>query len=329
MTYSLDGVGKIAYYHRIAPLDWVVVTVVERREILVLIVRQILRVIALVSVVALFLGWILSGILSSEVIAPILQLKERVEGILREVPREEESPEYPKNEIGAILLRIEELTQTELYQNNQELHRVNRQLEELSITDQLTGLYNRRKVYTELGREFARINRYGRTFSVIMFDLDNFKTINDTLGHRTGDMVLAEVARLTKRVVRSVDLVSRWGGDEFLIVCPETGLAEALKLAERLRQAIAEYRFPGGILVTASMGVSEFSPQEHMEQFLSRVDQALYRAKMSGKNAVASRGRDWVFSPLPARLFLEAFGILSELVCMVSSIAWKWGSVIQ
>ncbi|MGC8777471.1 MAG: cache domain-containing protein, partial [Candidatus Caldatribacteriaceae bacterium] len=107
LTYSLDGVGKIAYYHRIAPLDWVVVTVVERREILVLIVRQILRVIALVSVVALFLGWILSGILSSEVIAPILQLKERVEGILREVPREEESPEYPKNEIGAILLRIE------------------------------------------------------------------------------------------------------------------------------------------------------------------------------------------------------------------------------
>lgn len=165
---------------------------------------------------------------------------------------------------------------------------VNRRLEELSFTDQLTSLFNRRRLYAELEKEFERTKRYDSTFSVIMFDLDNFKDINDTFGHQTGDKVLMEVASLIKKVVRSVDVISRWGGDEFLILCPETGLSEACRLAERLREKIAEYSFPGGIQVTVSVGVCEFSSKDNPEQLLSKVDEALYRAKSSGKNTVVS-----------------------------------------
>jgi diguanylate cyclase (GGDEF)-like protein len=121
-----------------------------------------------------------------------------------------------------------------------------------------------------------------------MFDLDNFKDINDTLGHQVGDAVLTEIARLTKATVRSVDVVSRWGGDEFLILCPETFLSEAYTLAERLQRAIENHRFPRGLRVTASIGVCELSPQEGIEDLLRKVDEALYKAKKSGKNTVKS-----------------------------------------
>lgn len=285
-TYSSDGGVKIAYYAKIAPLDWIVITVVERKEMIALIARQILKALAITSAVALVLGWILSGILSYQVITPIMKLKERAEDIVRGIPRRDAEAAYPRNEIGAILSSIEELTGTELYRKNQELQKANEQLEQLSITDQLTGLHNRRKVYAELKKELERAHRYGRTFSAIMFDLDNLKTVNDTLGHRTGDAVLVEVARITRSTVRSTDIVSRWGGDEFLIVCPETELAEALKLAERLRETVAHHPFPGGIPVTISAGVGELSLGEDIEHFLSRIDEALYRAKNSGKNTV-------------------------------------------
>jgi diguanylate cyclase (GGDEF)-like protein len=285
-TYQLNGALKLAYYSKIEPLDWIVVTAVEKREIVIFILKQILKVVAIVAVLSLLLGWILSGILSDNVISPVIKLKQHVEQVANGNWQEKFRFEYPNNEIGSILKSIEQLTQSELYKKNLQLQAANRKLEELSITDQLTGLYNRRKLYAELERECERMKRYNRAFSVIMLDLDNFKDVNDAFGHQRGDKTLIEIANLIKGVVRSVDIVSRWGGDEFLILCPETELSEARELADRLRRKIAEHSFPGGIQVTASMGVCEISPEDNIEQFLSKVDEMLYRAKNSGKNTV-------------------------------------------
>jgi len=288
-TYQLNGAAKLAYYSKIEPLDWIVVTALERREIVAFIVQQILKAVAIVAVLSLLLGWILSGILSKRIISPITSLKEQVEKMVGETPEEAKvKVEYPENEIGSILQNIEQLTQAELHKKNQRLESANLLLQELSITDQLSGLYNRRKMYAEFKKEVDRVSRYGGTFSVIMFDLDNFKEINDTLGHQVGDAVLKEIARLTKATIRSVDVVSRWGGDEFLILCPGTFLSEARMLAERLQKTIENHRFQEGIQVTASIGICEFLPQESIEELLRRVDEALYRAKKSGKNTVKS-----------------------------------------
>ncbi|BER93167.1 diguanylate cyclase [Atrimonas thermophila] len=244
-----------------------VITAIEKREIAVFVIQQILKAFTIVAVLSLLLGWVLSSILSERVTTSINKLKEHVERIISETPGKAPQFKYPENEIGAILQNIEQLTQTEPYQKNLQLESANQQLEQLSITDQLTRLYNRCKMYAEFKKEIDRAQRYGSIFSIIMFGLDNFKDINDTLDHQVGDVVLSKIAQLARSVVRSVDIVSRWGGDEFLILCPETTLREAYKLAEYLRHKITECLFPEAVEITASIGVCEYVPGESEELF--------------------------------------------------------------
>ncbi|MFP4634939.1 MAG: GGDEF domain-containing protein, partial [Nitriliruptoraceae bacterium] len=160
-------------------------------------------------------------------------------------------------------------------------------LEELASTDQLTGLANRRAARELLEHETQVSDRYGRPLSVIMLDIDRFKSINDTHGHGAGDDVLRAVASVLHEHAREADLVARWGGEEFLIVAPQTAATQARPLAERCRRALADRR-PRGLAVTATLGVAQYEPGETVEALLDRADRLLYRAKRAGRDQVHS-----------------------------------------
>lgn len=160
-----------------------------------------------------------------------------------------------------------------------------------SSTDRLTGLLNRVAFEEAYARELARVKRYNTSLSVIILDIDNFKEINDTYGHNAGDEVLRSVADLVSSFTRETDYVVRWGGEEFLLLCPETTMIEATTIAEKLREAIALYEFPINRRVTASFGVSSFIEGDSQSSLVGRADKALYKAKNSGKNKVC------VFNP--------------------------------
>ncbi len=169
---------------------------------------------------------------------------------------------------------------------SRELEHINQSLEHLATTDPLTGTLNRRKLNDLIQGELIRRRRYGRRATLIMFDLDDFKDINDTHGHDMGDLVIKTVSDTIQSAIRNTDYLGRWGGEEFLILCTETAEREAQGLAERLRQAIETHYTPDNIPVTVSVGVTEIRPEDRIETLLRRADQALYRAKHEGKNRV-------------------------------------------
>lgn len=162
-------------------------------------------------------------------------------------------------------------------------------------TDALTGLFNRGALLERLERELDRSRRYGRSLAVIFFDLDRFKSINDTYGHQFGDRVLRELARIATRTMRSIDLVGRYGGEEFVAVLPETDGAQALIVAERLRVNVARNRLtlPSGedVRATISAGIAVFPADATTMDTLIRIaDTALYAAKAGGRNRVRYEG---------------------------------------
>jgi len=167
----------------------------------------------------------------------------------------------------------------------------------LSITDPLTGLYNRRHFFEMAEMETERAHRYGSFLSLCLFDIDSFKSVNDTRGHDAGDIVLRMIADTSRKAARKIDVVARYGGEEFIVAFPETGIREAGIVAERIRKAIEETRLPlgdGAIRITASFGVAVFDPAsldggtyaESLQAVIRQADEALYRAKNSGKNRV-------------------------------------------
>ncbi|KAF2960845.1 diguanylate cyclase [Thermotoga sp. 38H-to] len=168
------------------------------------------------------------------------------------------------------------------------MRNLNEKLEKLSVTDELTGLFNRRKMDEELEKEFHLWKRHRRPFSLLMIDIDDFKKVNDTYGHLVGDDVLKRVARLLVSSLRASDVVARWGGEEFLILCPETTLNEAMSLAERIRTKIEGETFENGLNVTVSIGVCEMKDHETIDDLLKEADDNLYLAKQRGKNRVVS-----------------------------------------
>ena len=179
------------------------------------------------------------------------------------------------------------------------------------ITDPLTHLYNRQKFDEELDRELRRAQRSGAPLSLAILDIDNFKQINDRFGHHYGDLVLVELARRLKKIVRVTDVLARWGGEEFVLLLPATSLQQGVELAERLRASINEisvelslsseqnftgdrltiapsdvYGFPESISVSCSFGVALNHPDDTPVSIVQRADAMLYRAKNTGKNRV-------------------------------------------
>jgi len=169
---------------------------------------------------------------------------------------------------------------------HRELEEKSKELEHISITDSLTGLFNRRHIDTVLESEVNRQVRYQRHLSVILIDIDNFKQVNDTYGHQAGDVVLIKLAKILQSSVRESDVAGRWGGEEFLVICPECDLDGALIMAENLRKKIADLSFPEFGRQTASFGVGSLQPGESRDGLIMRVDNALYVAKKHGKDRV-------------------------------------------
>jgi len=161
-------------------------------------------------------------------------------------------------------------------------------VKELAATDVLTGLNNRRQFFLLAEVEVGRAARYQRPLTGIMLDLDRFKKVNDTYGHKVGDQVLQMIARLCLQSLREVDIIGRYGGEEFAIILPEASLAKAHEVAERLRRKIASTEIEtsqGSVKVTASLGLAELDPDHpSLEHLLDCADRALYAAKQSGRN---------------------------------------------
>lgn len=160
------------------------------------------------------------------------------------------------------------------------------ELKRLATTDKLTGAFNRMKFQEIIEIEIERVKRHNQPLSMIIFDIDHFKTVNDNYGHSTGDYVLKTIADIVRENIRKIDYFVRWGGEEFMIISSETKLADASALAERMREIIENYTFEGVGRITVSFGVTEFKEDDTENSFVKRADDAMYLAKSKGRNFV-------------------------------------------
>ena len=164
---------------------------------------------------------------------------------------------------------------------------LDRSLDLATRIDPMTGLSNRRNMKEMLQQEYSRALRHNRTFSIILADIDGFKTINDTYGYNAGDDVLVEISRVFKGCVRNEDICARWGGEEFLILLPETAIDGALAVAQKIHESVSMTEFKAykpGIRTTISIGLSEYKQGQALFECVSQADNALQQAKKAGKN---------------------------------------------
>lgn len=179
--------------------------------------------------------------------------------------------------------------QNDLAEAHAQLALHTREVEEISITDHLTRAFTRRHLDEVLATEISRASRSGHGFAVLLCDLDRFKSVNDQFGHRAGDKLLIQTVKLLKRMIRKIDVLGRWGGEEFIVVLPEINDPEhGRAAAEKLRAAIEAEDFGEVGPRTSSFGVAVYQAGETAEQLVERADQALYRAKAGGRNRVES-----------------------------------------
>ena len=177
-----------------------------------------------------------------------------------------------------------------LARQNQELDHLNKEFREMAIRDGLTGLFNHRYAKERLNDEFDRATRFGRDLTVLFMDLDHFKFFNDSHGHQAGDEILQILAGLMTEAIRESDTLARWGGEEFIVIAPETGEEEGCLIAERIRTAVANHSFPNAEqqplgMVTLSIGVASRSEgMEGPDKLVRRADDAVYSAKDLGRN---------------------------------------------
>ena len=162
-------------------------------------------------------------------------------------------------------------------------------LEKTVKLDFLTNIYNRSYFESKIIEEFELAKTNNKPLSIVFFDLDDFKTINDSFGHLIGDEILIGTVRKVKALIRDDDVFARWGGDEFVIVMPCLDLFQAEKFAEKLRKAIENMDHPVAKDITASFGVAEYKANEYVEEFLERADMALYASKLNGRNCVTAK----------------------------------------
>lgn len=236
-----------------------------------------------------FLARIAQALASRKLLVVEYELSNKdVQGLDDDGPRE---PIWFEGRIQALNFLVdEEEVVLWVASNISERHALERQLRELGDTDQLTGLFNRRKLEHDLAKHYAAWQQQAVPTAILIFDLDNLKLINDTQGHYAGDEIIQTVANICRAALRETDTVCRFGGDEFVVAMPNTGREQALQFAEHLqdslRQALCHFTV-GDTVVSASMGVTVIEPEDRSyEETLKRADRALYRAKNLGKNMV-------------------------------------------
>lgn len=195
---------------------------------------------------------------------------------------------YKRYEKEYITKEIIRQKNEDLKEKSNQIEKINEKLRQISTIDALTNIYNRRKLDENLEYEYNRAKRYNVKFSVILLDIDSFKLINDTYGHNIGDKILIEISEILKNNIRKSDTVGRWGGEEFLIICPETDKQVAVKIAEKLRKKIGNNKFSVDNIITSSIGVATYTNEDEIYELINKVDIALYEAKRKGKNRVVS-----------------------------------------
>jgi|GEM_PF-2367151 len=180
------------------------------------------------------------------------------------------------------------LLEQELEKKNRELEELNQVLQRQASIDDLTAIYNHRFILQRLREEVERSDRYSQPLSIMMLDLDHFKSVNDRFGHQTGDIVLYRVAQTIKKALRHIDVAGRYGGEEFLVILPQTAREDALQVAERIREQVEGLIFDDkNLRITISIGVTSYKNENEQEsELLARADHLLYQAKHSGRNRV-------------------------------------------
>jgi len=199
-----------------------------------------------------------------------------------------EHEEYELDEIIPLFITISISLSIFSFRRVSDLTQVVAVLKSYATHDYLTELFNRRYIIKAINLEMSRYNRTQNVFSVILLDIDDFKSVNDDCGHNAGDTVLFELSQLLLSTVRSSDLVSRWGGEEFLILCPGTDLLGASSIAEAILDSVRVGVTIKGRNITASLGVVSYKGSETMEALIGRADDCLYQSKERGKDSYTS-----------------------------------------
>jgi len=254
----------------------------------------ILRAVLLVTVAGVLAGayiiWDIGGTVAR--IAQLMASEQVMGGLVRR-----------NNEVGTLMGSFNKMLTTIEHQAAEinsfatrldaaykELESTNARLKETSFKDEVTGLYNRRFFSLRLEEELSRYRRFNHPVSVVLLDLDGFKSVNDSLGHAVGDDTLRDMAQILMKHSRGINVVSRYGGDEFAVLLVETSKAGARLYADRIREVVAKYPFSHGKILTASFGVASLPDDEAStaEDLFRSADEALYAAKRAGKNQVAA-----------------------------------------
>ncbi|WP_193113473.1 sensor domain-containing diguanylate cyclase [Sulfurimonas marina] len=169
-----------------------------------------------------------------------------------------------------------------------ELQQKQLEFEKLATTDILTGVYNRYSIMKQIKEEMRRIKRKEEPLSLIMYDYDHFKDVNDNFGHDIGDYVLKETTKIISQGIREIDKIGRYGGEEFLILLPYSNLSDTLEVAQRIKDAVASHHFKGVKQITISLGVAQYNKGESLQSLLKRIDEKMYQSKHLGRNRVSS-----------------------------------------
>ncbi len=247
------------------------------------------------TILIMLVYWLISQRMTKKIVEPLQHLAGEVSQFGLDANRDAVLERTEIDEIDTLIEsfehraksfqeNVQELISTETEKNKQQLRL--KLLEEIAYIDVLTGLYNRRKIEELLQNEICRAERYGNTFTVMILDLDNFKEMNDRLGQAAGDELLKEFTKRTVEAIRETDIMGRWGGDEFVFLCPNTGAEDGRILAAKIRNLVQEITYKGFVL-SCSMGIVEYEEAIDKQLMINRADQALYQAKKKGKNKVA------------------------------------------
>lgn len=269
---------KLSYVQRIPNSDWIIGTgfytdeidqavEVKKQKLLLLYEKEFNKII-LFSLFFLMISLMISFYISH-------RLKRHFELLHKDIERRNQE-----------LLDLNASLEEKIAKRTEELKMAHDEMEKIAMTDALTGIHNRYAFLTLLGMEQDKTDRYNSHFSLIMFDLDNFKKINDTYGHDMGDTVLIEVVKNVTTCLRKSDIFGRIGGEEFMILLPHTDITTAIEIAERIRDFVSQQTIELLGSVTVSLGVVEYVDQESLESLVKRSDIALYKAKEAGKNRV-------------------------------------------
>ena len=224
----------------------------------------------------------LADLMAREPVAQVPRKTDDASALVGNFSKMFETIEQQANEINSFATRLDAAYK--------ELESTNARLKETSFKDDVTGLYNRRFFTIRLEEEISRYRRFNHPVSMVLLDLDGFKSVNDDLGHTVGDETLRDVAQILMKHSRGINVVSRYGGDEFAILLVETSKAGARLYAERIREVVSRFRFTHGKPLTASLGVASLPDDAaaSAEELFKMADEALYAAKRSGKNQVAT-----------------------------------------